>query len=104
LGRGPRQVNEGEHLACQLSHNVRSQKSETPDNLRLRNIRFELRGIVSIGIWRVALTPAVVSTAIRRVVFTYLIDNQSCVIVGVQATTARLSQESAAAREMKETE
>jgi hypothetical protein len=30
----------------------------------------------------------------------YLIDNQSCVIVGVQATTARLSQESAAAREM----
>jgi hypothetical protein len=30
----------------------------------------------------------------------YLIDNQSCVIVGVQATAARLSQESAAAREM----
>jgi len=30
----------------------------------------------------------------------YLIDNQSCVIVGVQATSARLSQESAAAREM----
>ena len=30
----------------------------------------------------------------------YLIDNQSCVIVGVQATTARLSQESVAAREM----
>ncbi|MGA8305629.1 MAG: transposase, partial [Candidatus Acidiferrales bacterium] len=30
----------------------------------------------------------------------YLIDNQSCVIVGVQATPARLSQESAAAREM----
>jgi Transposase DDE domain len=30
----------------------------------------------------------------------YLIDNQSCVIVDVQATTARLSQESAAAREM----
>ena len=30
----------------------------------------------------------------------YLIDNKSCVIVGVQATTARLSQESAAAREM----
>jgi len=30
----------------------------------------------------------------------YLIDNQSCVILGVQATTARLSQESAAAREM----
>jgi transposase len=30
----------------------------------------------------------------------YLIDNQSCVIVGVQATSARLSQESAAARDM----
>jgi len=30
----------------------------------------------------------------------YLVDNQSCVIVGVQATAARLSQESAAAREM----
>src|SRR6201987_3976498 len=30
----------------------------------------------------------------------YLIDNKSCVIVGVQATTARLSQESVAAREM----
>ncbi len=30
----------------------------------------------------------------------YLIDNQSCVILGVQATSARLSQESAAAREM----
>jgi hypothetical protein len=30
----------------------------------------------------------------------YLIDNKSCVIVGVQATTARLGQESAAAREM----
>jgi hypothetical protein len=30
----------------------------------------------------------------------YLIDNKSCVILGVQATTARLSQESAAAREM----
>jgi transposase len=30
----------------------------------------------------------------------YLIDNDSCVIVGVQATAARLSQESAAAREM----
>ena len=30
----------------------------------------------------------------------YLIDNKSCVIVGVQATSARLSQESAAAREM----
>ena len=30
----------------------------------------------------------------------YLIDNQSCVIVGVQATAARLSQESAAARDM----
>ena len=30
----------------------------------------------------------------------YLIDNQSCVIVGVQVTAARLSQESAAAREM----
>jgi len=30
----------------------------------------------------------------------YLIDNKSCVIVGVQATAARLSQESAAAREM----
>lgn len=30
----------------------------------------------------------------------YLIDNASCVIVGVQATAARLSQESAAARDM----
>jgi transposase len=30
----------------------------------------------------------------------YLIDNESCVIVGVQATAARLSQESAAARDM----
>jgi transposase len=30
----------------------------------------------------------------------YLIDNQSCVILGVQATAARLSQESAAARKM----
>ncbi len=30
----------------------------------------------------------------------YLIDNRSCVIVGVQATAARLSQESVAAREM----
>jgi hypothetical protein len=30
----------------------------------------------------------------------YLIDNHSCVIVGVQATAARLSQESAAARQM----
>lgn len=30
----------------------------------------------------------------------YLVDNQSCVIVGVQATAARLSQESAAARDM----
>src|SRR5246127_4512004 len=30
----------------------------------------------------------------------YLIDNKSCVIVGVQATAARLSQESATAREM----
>jgi transposase len=30
----------------------------------------------------------------------YLVDNRSCVIVGVQATAARLSQESAAAREM----
>ena len=30
----------------------------------------------------------------------YLVDNKSCVIVGVQATAARLSQESAAAREM----
>jgi len=30
----------------------------------------------------------------------YLIDNPSCVIVGVQATAARLSQESVAAREM----
>ena len=30
----------------------------------------------------------------------YLIDNQSCVIVGVQATAARLSQESVAARDM----
>jgi hypothetical protein len=32
----------------------------------------------------------------------YLIDNVSCVIVGVQATPARLSQESAAARDMIE--
>lgn len=32
----------------------------------------------------------------------YLIDNASCVIVGVQATAARLSQESAAARDMIE--
>ncbi len=32
----------------------------------------------------------------------YLIDNASCVIVGVQATAARLSQESAAARYMIE--
>jgi transposase len=32
----------------------------------------------------------------------YLVDNASCVIVGVQATAARLSQESAAAREMIE--
>lgn len=30
----------------------------------------------------------------------YLVDNASCVIVGVQATAARLSQESAAARQM----
>jgi len=30
----------------------------------------------------------------------YLVDNKSCVIVGVQATAARLSQESAAARDM----
>ena len=30
----------------------------------------------------------------------YLIDNESCVIVGVQTTAARLSQESAAARDM----
>jgi hypothetical protein len=30
----------------------------------------------------------------------YLVDNQSCMIVGVQATAARLSQESAAARDM----
>jgi hypothetical protein len=30
----------------------------------------------------------------------YLINNESCVIVGVQATAARLSQESAAARDM----
>jgi len=30
----------------------------------------------------------------------YLVDNRSCVIVGVQATAARLSQESVAAREM----
>ncbi len=30
----------------------------------------------------------------------YLVDNESCVIVGVQATAARLSQESAAARDM----
>jgi len=32
----------------------------------------------------------------------YLVDNSSCVIVGVQATAARLSQESAAARDMVE--
>src|SRR6478735_12460418 len=32
----------------------------------------------------------------------YLVDNASCVIVGVQATAARLSQETAAAREMIE--
>jgi len=32
----------------------------------------------------------------------YLVDNASCVIVGVQATAARLSQESAAARDMIE--
>jgi transposase len=32
----------------------------------------------------------------------YLVDNSSCVIVGVQATPARLSQESAAARDMIE--
>jgi transposase len=32
----------------------------------------------------------------------YLVDNSSCVIVGVQATAARLSQESAAARDMIE--
>ena len=32
----------------------------------------------------------------------YLVDNASCVIVGVQATSARLSQESAAARDMLE--
>jgi hypothetical protein len=32
----------------------------------------------------------------------YLIDNESCVIVGVEATAARLSQESAAARDMIE--
>jgi hypothetical protein len=32
----------------------------------------------------------------------YLADNPSCVIVGVQATAARLSQESVAAREMIE--
>jgi transposase len=32
----------------------------------------------------------------------YLVDNASCVIVGVQATTARLSRESAAARDMIE--
>ncbi len=32
----------------------------------------------------------------------YLIDNASCVIVGVQATAARMSQESVAAREMLE--
>jgi len=32
----------------------------------------------------------------------YLVDNASCVIVGVQATPARLSQESAAARDMIE--
>jgi transposase len=32
----------------------------------------------------------------------YLVDNSSCIIVGVQATPARLSQESAAARDMIE--
>jgi transposase len=32
----------------------------------------------------------------------YLVDNSSCIIVGVQATSARLSQESAAARDMIE--
>jgi hypothetical protein len=32
----------------------------------------------------------------------YLVDNARCVIVGVQATTARLSQESVAARDMIE--
>ena len=32
----------------------------------------------------------------------YLVDNSSCVIVGVQATPARLSHESLAAREMIE--
>ena len=32
----------------------------------------------------------------------YLVDNSSCVIVGVQATPARLSQESVAARDMIE--
>jgi transposase len=32
----------------------------------------------------------------------YLVDNASCVVVGVQATAARLSQESAAARDMIE--
>lgn len=32
----------------------------------------------------------------------YLVDNASCVVVGVQATSARLSQESAAARDMIE--
>ena len=30
----------------------------------------------------------------------YLVDNQSCVIVGVQATAARLSQETVAAQDM----
>jgi hypothetical protein len=31
----------------------------------------------------------------------YLVDNQSCVIVGVQATAARMSQETAAAQDMR---
>ena len=30
----------------------------------------------------------------------YLVDNHSCIIVGVQATSARLSEESRAAEEM----
>jgi hypothetical protein len=30
----------------------------------------------------------------------YLVDNQSCVIVGVQATAARMSQETVAAQDM----
>lgn len=40
------------------------------------------------------------SAAERGYFNNYLVDHRSCVIVGVQATAARLSQESAAAREM----